>query len=134
MTRIASRLSLGACQPSLEGCVNAFLKKHCDMLIRRAKLMVIALLLAGCTGAPVAGNGVRDATHSASGSASTSSASTSSASAGSASSRQTTAEPIVLEGAPPGSVMVRTDYTFQPPVLQGGTGIRFSIDGQPPWT
>lgn len=99
------------------------------MLIRLAKLIGMAVLFAGCSNAPVAGNGFP----ASAGSVSTASPSTAVASTTGASSPATTSVPLVLEGAPPGSVMVGADYTFQPTVLQGGRDIRFSIEGKPAW-
>jgi hypothetical protein len=45
----------------------------------------------------------------------------------------TPAQPVLLAGAPPSSVVVGTDYTFQPTVLQGAGPITFTIEGKPAW-
>jgi hypothetical protein len=120
---------LPAVETSDRSSVNAFLKKLRDMLIRLAKLIGIAVLFAGCSGAPLAGNGVP----ASAGSAATARPSTAVASTTGALPAKTTSLPIALRGAPPGSVTVGTDYTFQPTVLQGGPGIGFSIEGKPAW-
>jgi hypothetical protein len=85
-------------------------------LIRLAALTVIAIQLTGC------GPGVRVGGNAAPGST------------GGVSTTKTPAQAIVLAGAPPGSVTVGTEYSFQPTVLQGGGVMTFAIEGQPPWT
>lgn len=46
---------------------------------------------------------------------------------------KTSAEPIVLGGAPPTTVTVGDPYYYAPTVSQGGGPISFSIQGQPGW-
>ncbi len=82
-------------------------------LIRLAALTAIAIQLTGCgPGVRVNGNSAPRSTGGTS----------------------TAAQPILLAGAPPSSVMVGTEYSFQPTVLQGSGVITFTIEGQPPWT
>jgi hypothetical protein len=73
----------------------------------------IVLQLAGC------GAGVNNTTNAAS-------------SAGQ--SAKSSSSPIVLEGTPPGSVSVGSDYGFEPTVSSGSGTIVFGIEGQPAWT
>jgi hypothetical protein len=46
---------------------------------------------------------------------------------------KTSADPIVLAGAPPTTVTVGDPYYYAPTVSQGGGPISFSIQGQPAW-
>jgi hypothetical protein len=47
---------------------------------------------------------------------------------------KTSADPIVLGGAPPTTVTVGDPYYYAPTVSQGGGPISFSIQGQPAWS
>jgi hypothetical protein len=47
---------------------------------------------------------------------------------------KTSSDPIVLEGAPPTTVVVGGPYYYAPTVTQGNGAISFSIQGQPAWS
>jgi hypothetical protein len=84
-------------------------------LIRLTALTAIAVQLTGCgPGVRVDGN-------------------TEPGSTGSGSSSKAPAQPLVLAGAPPSSVTVGAEYSFQPTVLQGSGPISFTIEGKPAW-
>jgi hypothetical protein len=88
---------------------------------RLAGLILIALVLGGCSGAQVASNAPTN-----SGSGAATSAPTSAPAAA-------PSTPITLEGTPSTSVAAGSEYSFQPTASAGGASIAFSIAGQPTW-
>jgi hypothetical protein len=89
-----------------------------------AALIVIALVLGGCSGAQVTGNA--PGTASANGTTSTPTAT-----APPASTPPTAA--ITIEGTPPTSVSAGSEYSFQPMVSATTGTVTFTISGQPAW-
>lgn len=87
-----------------------------EAVIRLIALAAMAVQLTGC------GSGVRVVD-----------ANTAPGSTGGVSTAKTPAQPLVLAGAPPRSVTVGAEYSFQPTVLQGSGPITFTIAGKPAW-
>jgi hypothetical protein len=110
-------------------------------LFRRTGLLIIALLFEGCSGTQHAGTAAADATGSSTSATSTttttsatSTTTTTSATASPPSgSPSTAAAAIALQGAPPTTATVGTDYVFQPTVSPSNTGITFTATGLPAW-
>ncbi len=81
--------------------------------------LLVAALIAGCSGNGLGGSGsvgdAATATISSSGTATV------------------TASPIILQGTPSGSVTVGSNYSFQPTVSSDRGAVTFAIEGQPAW-
>jgi hypothetical protein len=99
-------------------------------LFRRTGVLIIALLFEGCSGTQHAGTATADAAGSST-SATGSTASTTGS--GPSTTPATATAAIALQGAPPTTATVGTDYVFQPVVSPSKAGIIFTATGLPAW-
>ena len=81
--------------------------------------LLVAAILAACSGNSLTGSN----TPTASGTAGTTASSSATA----------TITPIILQGTPPGSVTIGSRYAFQPTVSSGSSVVTFAIEGLPAW-
>jgi hypothetical protein len=93
-------------------------KEQLTMLRRLSGLMVVALWLAGCSGAAVTSNSPAGSAASASTPPGTSSP---------------TGETLAISGTPADSVTAGAAYSFQPTISGSTSTVTFSITGMPAW-
>jgi hypothetical protein len=97
-------------------------------LFRSTGLLIIALLFEGCSGTQQAGTATADAAGS-----STSTTGSTTSTTGSRPSTTPATAAIALQGTPPATVTVGTDYVFQPVASPSNAGIIFTATGLPAW-
>jgi hypothetical protein len=98
------------------------------LLAARARLtewLIVVVMIGGCSGGSSSSTGSTGTT--ASGGQSVSGVITA------ASPTTTVSTMITIQGAPPPSATVGTEYSFQPKVSSSSTAVTFAISGQPPW-
>jgi hypothetical protein len=96
-------------------------------------MLIIALLFEGCSGTQHAGTATADATGSSVSTIGAGTSTTPATSSPPSGSSSNAAAAIALQGVPPISATVGTEYAFQPAASPSNAGITFTATGLPTW-
>jgi hypothetical protein len=100
---------------------------------RTTGFLITALLFAGCSGTQHAGTAPSDASVGAASAAGSTNSTTPAAPSSPSGSSSNPVAAIALQGVPPVSATVGSDYSFQPTVTPSNTVITFTATGLPAW-